>query len=295
MTRPAGFRPTRGFELEQADGSTRQVGGVITDRWFEMLAPSSPDELEFVLDVVAREFGHLAWRGHADIEWGLHSALWRRLDALRKAVDSSRHIQESWMQETEQRVLARARAGKHDVDGSRRLADIELLGKLQHHGAATRMLDCTTDPLIAAWFAAREHQDRWGLLTGWDLRFVHDLTASESRRPMADLITDFGVNAPVLWRPPTLSDRIPAQRAVFLFSAVLETPRDQMSLVTAGERLWGVGNRPGVALIALSPELKDSLFAYLELAGLNEEYLFPDFDGFAQAHGARRPFPVDFW
>jgi hypothetical protein len=295
MTEPPGFKQSKGFDLEQADGTKGHVASVITEQWFEMPAPASVEELEFVLDVVVREYGSLAWRGQADIEWGLHSSMWRRLDELRKAVSSTRHIAEPWMQETEQRLLKRARAGGHDEEGSRQLADLELLGKMQQHGAATRLLDCTKDPLIATWFASREHSDNWGLLAGWDLRFVHEVTSSEVERPIPELIQRVGADAPLIWYPPPLTERIPAQQAVFLSSAVLETPRDRISIVTTGEQFWGTGNQPGVALIALSPELKDSAFAYLELSGLNEERLFPDFDGFAQSHGAQRAFPVGFW
>ncbi len=40
-------------------------------------------------------------------------------------------------------LLARTRMQGLDLHGSRRLGDLELLARLQHHGAATRLLDFT--------------------------------------------------------------------------------------------------------------------------------------------------------
>jgi hypothetical protein len=46
-------------------------------------------------------------------------------------------------------LLESARAAGYGRD----IRDVELLGLLQHHGAATRLLDVSSDPMVAMWFA----------------------------------------------------------------------------------------------------------------------------------------------
>ena len=56
-----------------------------------------------------------------------------------------------------------------------------------------------------------------------------------------------------------------------------------------------VGNVPGAVVILIQKKLKESLNgAWSDIFGLSVEALFPDFDGFARAHGVTVGFQPDF-
>src|SRR5688500_16741432 len=78
------------------------------------------------------------WRGQADIRWRLDSAAYRR---IRSSVNKSDLINEERLTTYENELLAAAtHKGYRYVDGQQ-LSDVELLARLQHHGAATRLVD----------------------------------------------------------------------------------------------------------------------------------------------------------
>jgi hypothetical protein len=97
------------------------------------------------------------------------------------------------------------------------------------------------------------------------------------------------------WQPRGLSPRISAQQAVFVFGQVVDEPWGSIRLGDGGVSLGGIGALPGAALILVSAKLKAAMNGIWEpLLGFSEESLFPDFDGFALAHGVGKPFPPDF-
>jgi hypothetical protein len=49
------------------------------------------------------------------------------------------------------------------------LGELELLARLRHHGAATRLLDCSRNAFVALWFACRWEPDQDGVLIGFEL------------------------------------------------------------------------------------------------------------------------------
>ena len=74
-------------------------------------------------------------------------------------------LSEANVREIERQLIERARQAGHGLG----LSELELLARLQHHGAATRLLDCTTNAFIALWFACREKPEVDGVLIGFRL------------------------------------------------------------------------------------------------------------------------------
>lgn len=112
------------------------------------------------------------WRGQADQSWLLHSSGYRRVAKDRP--DAT----EQNLAYYERQLLRRAtHAGYRHVDG-RTLSDFELLARLQHHGAATRLLDTTRNAMVGVYFACATQPEKDGLLFG-----IHT-TASEAVNTM---------------------------------------------------------------------------------------------------------------
>lgn len=94
------------------------------------------------------------WRGVSDSNWTIDSSLHREfVKQFRETPD------EASLQLFEKRLIGRAREWRLDWHPSGgRLHGLDLLARLQHHGIPTRLIDVTTQPLIALWFAVNERE-----------------------------------------------------------------------------------------------------------------------------------------
>lgn len=218
------------------------------------------------------------WRGQGNIAWPIHSSAYRRLDN-----DKNHTPSELSMRDYERELLLNAKHQGYHFANGRELSDFELLAKLQHHGAATRLVDFSRNMLVALWFACNSEREKTGLLFGlyWaaasgfegrpELRTYNDIFGSGD--PKADdVIEDY----PRLWQPPVVTKRIAAQSAQFLYSRVSDA--------RTGSLVFG-DNPSYLNLIALTPELKKRCLVLLEnIFDIRQFTLFPDVDGFCYAN-----------
>ena len=151
-------------------------------------------------------------------------------------------------------------------------SDLELLAELQHNGAATCLIDFTTNALIALWFAC------WGN-SKQDGKVIAMATDNPDRfrevtyEKLGDPINNF-LNQNKLWKwiPSHLSNRIIAQQSVFVFGEGEIAEKDY---------------KP----VKIDRGSKEKIREELEKKfGITEQYLFSDFTGFSLSNAHDRPY-----
>ena len=189
--------------------------------------PDTPSQL---VEAVARlgVYGtnhRFAWRGSANCNYELTSSLHRRL------VNDGLPVTEERLREREDHTLERARDWGLGIEGGHMVDDFQLLADLQHYDVPTRLIDVTSNPMTALWFACQANQRdsarqrgaseaRWsatGLLLGLNLSPWYDRRNDDGAR-IKNVFKTVG-RPPVTWGQ--LGDGLGYQRTA---SLQLETP-----------------------------------------------------------------------
>ena len=248
---------------------------VTTSLYGAIPAPETFGELQEICEqsMPKEHFNVRIWRGQADVSWPIHSSAYRRLRIDLKTVD------ESDVKSYEASLLALAsHKGFRRVDG-RDLSDLELLARLRHHGAATRLIDATSNALVGLYFCVMAGPNQAGLLLGIHSSALGGYEGLLDQRPYDEIFDDLPNTHPQTWEPPVVSPRVAAQRARFLYSPIVADKKGSLALGGTGEHLL---------LIYVSPELKKECLNILsEVYDIRYSTLFPDIDGFGYAHSFR--------
>lgn len=141
--------------------------------------------------------------------------------------------------------------------------DTEWLAVAQHHGMHTRLLDWSESLLVAAYFAvANAGVDGHAVIHG--ICDVPEISPKEEAIP-------FAIKKVVLYRPPHIAARIPAQSSVFTVH-----PDPTASLRSRSLRSWVIADNACMKIKRM-----------LDACAINESTLFPDLDGLARHLGWR--------
>jgi hypothetical protein len=271
--------------------------------WGKLWAPQTLSEYVRVVQRPTWSTGEPEiWRGQSQA-WPLHSGGTRRFrDSPIFHPDRNDPFKlESYVADYERELIEHARLDGHGEIAGRGRTDLEILGLLQHHGAATRLIDFSLNCFIALWFACTDHLSQYGVVVGVDLEHAKQVR----RQELIDSAISFH-QGPGLhwWRPWGLSPRMPAQAAVLAWSRVLQLrwgsfgygPDEQARDVPPGAERGPSEVGPGIVGIAVSPDLKKDLIDRWEpVFGYSERWLFPDLDGFARFNSAARLFEPRFF
>ena len=239
------------------------------------------------------------WRGHPDEAWTLHSALF---DRIRHQDDAP--PDEARLRQVESDLLARA--AHRGFGGDPAVPELQRLAVLQHHGTATRLVDATTDPMIALWFACEDADlgDKKGVLFAIEVSKAVHLDWSESR-PIAEAVDSLEVDQLAVYWPKPIDVRIQVQRGAFVFGRTPDNrvTREATSVPirlpswTVAQRKAVFGDRgpgrpvvPSILALRIPQHTKRRLLAILERSyGYTGEAIYPDLDGFSRANNRRSP------
>ena len=223
------------------------------------------------------------------------------------------------MTKQERAILREAR--EIGADNAQHLGDWEILARLRHHGAATRLIDFTTDPLVAVWFLCDDKtelpvgatvRERTGVL----LAMQRDVFGTVSRpylRNYNNTLTRGAANQ--LYTTPPIDPRIAAQRGLFAFARKPLTSdgcvESELGLTLPStdwrreheDRLARVCDTgkwakrqgrpievfPDILGIEVPALVKPVLLEVLDRShGFTRASMFPDFAGMGQAYSGRR-------
>lgn len=133
--------------------------------------------------------------------------------------------------------------------------DWEWLAVAQHYGLPTRLLDWTTDPLVAAYFACS------GLSANEDSAVF--VVRDGSRLDTVKFPNPFELRAMALVLPPHVTDRLAAQSGLF---SVHPDPRTAYT-------------HPNLSVITIPRDARRLILQQLGQSGYTSERLFPGLDG----------------
>lgn len=212
------------------------------------------------------------YRGQADVKWKVECSAARRLNR-----DPTKPIEDQLINlllvgYLESRIERAKKRNFLPPGFNADSSDLELLAQLQHYGAATGLIDFTSNPLVALWFACNESYARDGAI------FLLPRSATKKVDDSSDLkkkIQSFYEKDEIWsWKPPLRGNRIGAQNSVF----VLGVP---------------VISRALMRTFTVPAESKQDVLAHLEtLCNINEEELFPDFPGYAVSNASNKTYEV---
>jgi hypothetical protein len=294
---------------------------VTLERFGTVPAPRTLGEYVQTVTAIATKLSKVvAWRGQVDVSWGVHSGAARRVmqqrwieprpdyigGVLRRAgMDDSEfeELDEIWrkaeqpaavkrqLRDYEASLLDQARAAGHDNEpNGHRLGDFELFGLLQHHGAATPLVDVSRNAMIGLWFAAETLPETTGLVMAVaDAGVVPAQSTIESAN-WHEVRDRLPQGKALWWVPRRISSRMAAQEAAFVTTPFWDQPWGSLDL--PGTIMWksesSPGDQPSVAFIAIAPELKAALHeaGRLGVTAYDGTTIYPDLPGFARYNGA---------
>lgn len=145
----------------------------------------------------------------------------------------------------------------------------------QHFGVPTRLLDWSTDPFVAAFFAV----EKW-----WEETDAAIFMILPDAHYKPEQVKNLGSHKAVSLTPPAIDRRIPAQKSVFTFhpygpSNAAFVPLDDRKEM--GNQVTTVGNKltRGFAKIIIPKDIKRHVLRSLLQAGVDRRNLFPGLEG----------------
>ncbi len=243
-----------------------------------------PDEISKVSE--QKSTSNYLFRGLPNVEWRVQStASLRTLDTkVERHLGNSHTMIDTVDLEIYDKSLAqyfRHESFKDDRDSDIMNTDLGILTQLQHYGAATSLIDFTSNPLVALWFACLPYTIKDNIEAEGKVSIVQtndnfiEISSAEQLGfyTVEEIYTE--ENKLFYWKPSHLNKRIPAQSSYFIFGK-----QNVESAI--------------IHRIIISNDAKSKILKVLSMRyGINQISLFPDMSGFAQANSKDSPHNMD--
>jgi FRG domain len=169
------------------------------------------------------------------------------------------------------------------------------LALMQHHGAPTRLLDCTYSPFVAAQMAIKEGEKEkdhaiWCFNSDWmDTHFkrlfgLKKAKEHDKKRTDTTFTSIYNNTKSFVHQenPLLLNERLTIQQGVFLCPGNARQPFQKNLCEMEG---WNSRNNVCKLRLVLTREERAVFVKMLKRMNLNEAALFPGLDGFARSLG----------
>ena len=234
--------------------------------------------------IATDDFKGWAFRGQEDATWRLESTVGRVLRNFK--------VHPSLWRDQEQRIFNIFRRKAHlfldhppaDDD------DFQWLALMQHHGAATRLIDFTWSPYVAAFFALEKAKSAaavWAICPPRIWQHVHVDPKTGEKKSAADLFLrtpgnyrrwylDGGFPFVVYGEPFVMNQRLVAQSGTFVIPGVIDQPIESIIATYPHPEQT-------LAKLVIDVAARDDFMAALYSMNLTNASLFPGLDGMARS------------
>ena len=201
----------------------------------------------------------LSSQGSMPLFRGQSKSAWKLVPKLGRSTDSNLDVVV-----LERQLLDSFRSASVSMLDRSTADDWELLAVAQHFGLATRLLDWTTNPIAALWFAIKDPVDAEAAV--WSFCPKADDYADRSTSP-------FSQSRTVVYQPSHLTERIVKQSGWF---SVQKFNRTKSRLSTFD---MVSAYRTRLSKLTVASRHVPRLRSELDQLGVNDAALFPDLDG----------------
>jgi hypothetical protein len=203
---------------------------------------------------------HCLFRGVSDYDYSLTTRFGRAQNEINDHIENFNLKIETRKPEHEKQMLTEFKRLSLSHIGHIPENDWDWLALAQHHGMPTRLLDWTTNPLVALFFACIQEDN------SKKDKAIYVFVNEDKQGYIADkTISPFEIDRDCFLKPSSFSPRIVAQSSVF-------------SCHRAAEREFV---HDSIQKIRINGGSASSIFPQLHTLGIHHQSIFPDLDGVA--------------